>query len=194
MDCMSFISSLAKSLAWPVTTLMILYHGKDDILKFLKSIKSLKYDKFELEIEILANDLAEEARAFAEDEQAQPKSDQYQDFDTGNAFETLIKTYSTLEQELKDTLAKKMDSQDIDLKSVTSINGRTVNSKNIPIPTVLSALTKGKIIDEEFVKIFKDIRSLRNIVVHDAKYHISDEAAKKVILSSISLINILKKA
>lgn len=193
MDGFSLISSLVKSLAWPVATLLILCHGKDDIINFVKSIKTLNLDKLGLKIDMLATDLAVNTEAFAEKEHVIPEPEQYEAIDNGNTFSTLILTYSELERALKATLLRKVEDGTIDSSSLTTINGKSVGSKNMPIQLVVRSLVKAGLIDEEFQKIFNKLRSLRNLVVHEAKLDISDESAKKLILSSISLINILKK-
>jgi len=193
MDGFSLTSSLFKSLAWPITTLLILYFGKDDIINFVKSIKTLNFDKIGLKIDILADDLAENTETLAKEENVVPQPEQYEALDTGNLFTTLISTYSNLEKELKATLSRKIDDGTIDSLSLTTINGKTVASKNIPIHLVLRSLVRAGLIDEEFQQVFNDLRTLRNIVVHEAKFDISDESAKKLISSSVSLTNILKK-
>ena len=42
---------MIKSLAWPVLLASFLYYGRYDLFKLIRTIKSIKYDKFEIMFE-----------------------------------------------------------------------------------------------------------------------------------------------
>jgi hypothetical protein len=48
MDFFTSISKIVDSIAWPVVVFLILYRGRDDILKLVRTLKSIKVsDQFE---------------------------------------------------------------------------------------------------------------------------------------------------
>lgn len=42
MDWLTFISKMTSSLAWPIVVLLVLFYGKDDFMRLLRVLKSIK--------------------------------------------------------------------------------------------------------------------------------------------------------
>ncbi|WP_210486860.1 hypothetical protein [Pantoea ananatis] len=186
MDFLTFFSSIIKSLAWPSVVIFILYFGRNDILKLVRDLKSLKYDKFELLFEQRVEEAASQADVIA-DENPDILDEDYQEFSFLSPFEAVMKSYNKLFEASYLAFDKLSESGKISNNTSTSLRRR---------PTSLSHIAKvfrdyDLIGDDELI-LFSELQSVRNMAAHRTDLKITNESAKSYVKSVFTLINKIK--
>lgn len=187
MDFLTFLSSVVNSLAWPVLLAGILYYGRNDIFKLIRTIKSIKYDKFEMMFEEKAAEAAGEAENISGSEK--DNSERYKDFVFLSPYETVMKSYMKLEEALFNAVKRKADDGTIVLSSL----GNVTRLKAMNGSILMHQLNKAGLVDVDLVSLHENLRSLRNMAAHKHNFVISQDAAKNFADSSITLIDKLEE-
>ncbi|MBW1251939.1 hypothetical protein [Pantoea allii] len=186
MDSLTFLSSIIKSLAWPSVVIFILYFGRNDILKLVRDLKSLKYDKFELLFEQRVEEAASQADVIAEENPEIPNED-YQEFSFLSPFEAVMKSYNKLFEASYLAFDRLSDSGRIPNNISTSLRRR---------PAYLSRIAKtfrdSDLIGEDEFILFHELQSVRNMAAHRTDLKITHESAKSYVKSVFTLINKIK--
>ncbi|HEK2896159.1 hypothetical protein [Proteus terrae] len=187
MDFFTFVSSVIESLAWPMLVGCVLYYGRTDIFRLIKTIKSIKYDKFEMMFEEKAAQAASEAESISG--KATDNSEQYKDFVFLSPYETVMKSFMRLEEALQEVLKRKINDGTI----VISDNSKFPRPNSINRMHIMRILSTSDLVDSELVELYDNLRSLRNLAAHSSNFVITQEAAKNFADSSIILINKLNE-
>ncbi|HAS0909950.1 MULTISPECIES: hypothetical protein [Enterobacter cloacae complex] len=187
MDFLTFLSSVIKSLAWPVLLASVLYYGRNDLFKLIRTIKSIKYDKFEMMFEEQAAEAAGEAENISGKEK--DNSERYKDFVFLSPYETVMKSYLKLEDSLRNAVKRKVDDGTIELPPHTNDRRFEVMSGN----QFMRLLYKAGLVDVDFAALHDSLRNLRNMAAHKHNFEISQDAAKNFADSSIALIDKLEE-
>ncbi|MBW8245329.1 hypothetical protein [Enterobacter mori] len=187
MDFLTFLSSVIKSLAWPVLLASVLYYGRNDLFKLIRTIKSIKYDKFEMMFEEQAAEAAGEAENISGKEK--DNSERYKDFVFLSPYETVMKSYMKLEDSLRNAVRRKVDDGTIELPSHSNVSRLEAMHGTI----LMRLLYKAGLVDVDFGALHENLRKLRNMAAHKHNLEISQEAAKNFADSSIALIDKLEE-
>ncbi|ANI83436.1 hypothetical protein [Kosakonia oryzae] len=187
MDFLTFLSSVIKSLAWPVLLASVLYYGRNDLFKLIRTIKSIKYDKFEMMFEEQAAEAAGEAENISGKEK--DNSERYKDFVFLSPYETVMKSYMKLEDSLRNAVRRKVDDGTIELPS----HSHLIRLETMHGATLMRLLYKTGLVDVDFAALHDNLRNLRNMAAHKHNFEISQDAAKNFADSTIALIDKLEE-
>ncbi|ELO5035064.1 hypothetical protein LAW65_00535 [Escherichia coli] len=188
MDGLTFLASITQSLAWPLIVGAVLYYGRDDIVKIIKTLKSIKYNDFEM---LFEKKIAQTAEV-AENKVGANASytGKYDEFAFLNARQTIKISFDKLEAALRNALSTKISNNLI--KDTNVLNARGRLQDNLPVEIILSVLNKHGFIDDSFQDVFNKLRSLKDAIANWSEFEITNEAAKNYADSAIILIDKLK--
>lgn len=187
MDFFTFVASVIESLAWPVLLGCILFYGRNDIFKLIRTIKSIKYDKFEMMFEEKAALAASEAENISG--KTTDNSEQYKDFIFLSPYETVMKSFMKLDDALQGTLKRKINDGTI----VIPDNSKYSRPNSMSGMHIMRLLSTSDLVDSELVELHDNLRSLRNLAAHSHNFIISQEAARNFANSTITLIDKLNE-
>ncbi|WP_272848441.1 hypothetical protein [Pantoea ananatis] len=185
MDLLTFFSSIIKSLAWPSVVIFILYFGRNDILKLVRDLKSLKYDKLELLFEQRVEEAASQADVIADENQEIFDKD-YQEFSFLSPFEAVMKSYNKLFEASYLAFESLSESGEISNNTLNSLRKRPTLSNMAKI------FRSHNLIGDDELLLFSELQSVRNMAAHRTDLKITNESAKSYVKSVLTLINKIK--
>ena len=157
---MEFISKLVESLAWPLVLILIAFKFKDSFSSLLESLSKLKSGDFELEFEKSATEIEEVSEDVfgPETDNFEPTINKLESSPRTVIIEYWIKVISTAKN-LRDTQYK-----DVPLKNDSPLE-------------INRFLDNSHILNSKGMKIFHELRKIRNIATHEPDSAISIDQA-----------------
>jgi len=181
MDWLTFISKLVEALAWPTSILITIWLFRRQIVQVLPQLRKVKYKDFEAEFGEAVRKLKAKAIPML-----QPV----------NAEEVLPESSAKLERlvEISPSAAVQEAWKEIESAAKALID-RLGYKLDYGIPTpyrlIERILEKTEIIEQRKLKIFNELRRLRNKVAHAEEYEVTPEQALDYIQLARSLKNFL---
>lgn len=185
MDWLTFISSLVGSLAWPIVVLTGLYMFRRSIRDLVPSIRRLKYKEFEADF---GREL-EEVKKITSDISDIKK---LPDYSSDGKFQKLLtvasvapnaavlEAFREVEFAARNRLEKENSTPDMSSAAPYRLIQRILEAKGI--------------LDRKGIKVFDELRTLRNKVAHAGEYEISPAQATEYVEISWTIIEALNKA
>lgn len=177
MDSLTFISELVDALAWPATVLVIVWLLRGPLTQLIPEVRKLKYRDFEAEFGREVEDLRERmVNAIPPSKTAPEKTESFERLEelariAPNA--AVLEAWKEVEAAARRLLAA---------------HGLEVDSTGAtPYLRIEQMLQRGEYVEESRVKIFKDLRRLRNKVAHATGYEISHVQAQEYIELALAL-------
>jgi hypothetical protein len=161
MDILTFVSEMAKALAWPVTVLLILLLIRRPLLEYIPFVRRLRYGDLELDFEREVVQLSAKAsRALPSSEGARPRLTQ-----TAYISPRAAVLEAWLELEAVAMEASKR-------------HGLALTSREMRSPLELGqALEKAGVLSGEKLEIYHRLRNLRNAAAHATHFAFDPEVA-----------------
>lgn len=185
MDFLTFLSSIIGSLAWPAIVIIILYYGRNDIIKLIRDLKSLKYDKLELLFEQKVEDAALQAEVIAENEN-EDIDNKYGEFSFLSPYEAVMKSFILLNESSYKALKRLIEEG-----RITSTDFSKYDNKKHPVVptwTLLSTLRDNSLLNDDEINLFKELMAVRNMAAHKSDLNITNNTAKSYVNSVLTLI------
>lgn len=168
MDGLTFTSKLIESLAWPVTTVLLVALLRKPIIELVPLMKKLKYKELELEFSQEVSELKAEADASL----IIPKSSESTQGEDSNRILSLV-SFSTRTAIMEAWI--EVETAAIEIAS--SFWTQPPNEVFINMPKLGEYLLKCKIFDKKQLHIFNTLRQLRNKSAHEEELNISENVA-----------------
>ena len=172
MDTATLIVELVKALAWPVAVIVLLIMLRKPLIEFLPHARKLKYKNFEIELSEQVRELEKRA---ARELPAQPAAAAA----PAGSLEGLHKltqvspAAAVMEawREVEGGAARLIAEHDIRLETDT----------HTPFRRIQQTLSEHKLVDRSKLRLFSDLRQLRNKVAHARDYEISPQQAARYV-------------
>ncbi|MFD1956369.1 hypothetical protein ACFSL6_19840 [Paenibacillus thailandensis] len=178
MDWLTFVSEIVKTLAWPVSVLMIIILLKKPLTELIPSITKLKYKEFELDFDMEleeAEKIAEEARlpkttdminnqVMRVNSNAVERLSYIKDVNLRSSRDGIIDSWLLVEEALR-KLAEKNEFRSI----------------NMPPMKILRDLSDNKVITHELFEICDRLYRIRNEAVHNRTFKVSPNKSNEYI-------------
>ncbi len=183
MDTLTFIASLVDSLVWPATLLLGLLILREPLARLLPEIRRFRFRDLEADF----GDAVDSIRAEASD--ALPTAAAGAGDETTRRLEELaavapnaavMGAWDSVEEAAKDLIARSGRRPDYDIDT--------------PYALIERLLADGKLVDRARIKVFSDLRRLRNKVVHAPNYQVSPEKAAEYVMLASALRTVLERA
>lgn len=183
MDWLTFFSNIISSLfnllsklAWPSVVLLTLYFGKEKIYKLLTSLRSIKYDKLQVDFEVEAVEVLvktqEELPVTHDDKYEQLRST----LKSVHALPALMTAWNRIESAVEAAYIR------------SGINEKL--RSNMPTFYMQSLMHSGYINKEQF-SIFNSLRDLRNRAAHSDFFDLPPTSLENYVDSAVNLISFL---
>ena len=158
---------LVEILAWPVTSLILIFAMRKPITGLIPQISKFKYKELEMEFEKDLNDLSQRSQETKLNNETE--IDQEEDY-----YLQKVKDISPRAAILESWLG---------LESTAISSAKHFNlisdGKRQTLSQILKLFEKEDILTSENVEIINDLRMLRNKATHETNFHISEEEATK---------------
>lgn len=167
MDCLTFIASIIKSLAWPVVVAISVLVFKGEIVKIAPKLRRIKAGPVEAEFERDVEQLKLAARTSGDSIAAQEVDTASKDFLIQLARlhprSAILESWIRVEAAARMVLKRKVPS--------------AVKSSYIPAARLAEPLAQANIITEGQVALYHELRRLRNDVAHAVDFEPSKSSA-----------------
>lgn len=183
MDGLTFTSEVVKSLAWPVSVILLVFLLRKPILELVPLIKKLKYKELELEFSQQVMDLKVEARSAFNPEvpgvTTKPVKSKALELVSISTRSAIIEAWIELE-----TVAMEVA---MSFWSESHVKGAK------SIPRLGEYLFKCKVIDEKQLNVFNGLRKLRNKAAHTERLYLNENNTKSFIAMASELSSHISK-
>jgi len=186
MDILTFLSKVMEAIAWPVAAVIILAMLRKDLPAIARSLRRFKYKDIELEFRAAAEAIAEEVK-----EAVPPLNPDVRiSGSTRDALKNRLEAISELAPRAAILEAwLQVESAAADVLRVKGLD----SLKAYPGPLRLrEGLYKGGVLNKQQVKIFEQLRTLRNEAVHVPDAEFTKSAVASYIDSAISMASHLE--
>jgi hypothetical protein len=174
MDWLTFSVELTKALIWPLFVVVILIVMRKPLSELIPYLKKLKLGELEAEFEKTVRqikDSMDEEIMLENGEKASPLSPA----EVKRMFKlaeiapnaAVLEAWKKLELEAKQLIARRGYELDYDIST--------------PYLLIEGILEKARLIELKKVKVFRELRSLRNRIAHAADFEISINQAKEYV-------------
>ena len=184
MDTLTFITELIESVAWPITTIILVVLLRKPIVNLLPLMKKLRYKEFELEFSQQVSELKAKADIILKEE----SESENQDTQASDHLINLV-SYSPRAAIMESWIELETAAVDV----VSSI----WNQPNKEIFRNMSNLGKylyqNKIFDDIQLSIFNQLRQLRNKSAHAEELNLNEADAKVYVQMAINLTKHLRR-
>jgi uncharacterized protein YutE (UPF0331/DUF86 family) len=157
LNAFEFISSLIKSLAWPIVVLTIVILLRQPIIRILSSLNKVTFNNFEMDFEQKLNEiessLEDKQHTFNLDEETNKQEEQIKQVAEVSPNASITMAWSMVEKEIQSTIQRLAISSDYHLNNSAF--------KNIAL------LKQEEILDPETFNTLNELRYLRNRVTHN---------------------------
>jgi hypothetical protein len=172
MDVQTLLSELVKSLAWPVTTIILVFLLRKPIIDLIPLLRRLKYKEFELEFSEEVTQLKAEAEAIAREKgEAAPSitanSNQLLDLVSFSTRAAIMEAWLEVETEAVATASSFWEG---------ASNGNFQN-----MPKLGEYLLECNAIDEKQLAVFNKLRQLRNKAAHAQELDLNENDARSYV-------------
>jgi hypothetical protein len=168
MDALTFISKLIDSLAWPVTVVIALVLLRRPLAELLPQMRKLKYKDFEAEFGEDVKQLEEEAKQVlpAEVVESARAGDPIEQLIEVSPSAAVLEAWRGVEAAAKRLLERKGHKLDYEVAAPYKLIERVLDTAAI---------------DRRKLKIFADLRRLRNKVAHADEYEVAPARARDYV-------------
>ncbi|MCH2206766.1 MAG: hypothetical protein MK132_12960 [Lentisphaerales bacterium] len=184
MDILTFISNIVSAVIWPLITLILVKQFNDPLAELILRISKIKHKDTVLDFDKKMDELKVEAQAEGLASSVQKK-------------ESLVEK----ERELN-TVASIAPSAAI-METWTEVEGAVIKlvlSKGIcyeadgaaPYLALQNLLLHHRLLENKKIKIYSDLRKLRNKVAHAADYEVNEDQAAEYISIAMNLVEIIE--
>ncbi len=172
MNILNFILELIKTIAWPITILIIVILLKKPIAELIPFFKRLKYKDLELEFE---RELVEIRQDIEETKKERPERIKEGDEE--------LSSYLKYTAEVSPRGALIDAWLGLEMSALSSARMCDLIPKDItpPFHNVISALKKARIIGEKDLEIIGKLRGLRNKAVHNPDLRLTQKEVEEFI-------------
>jgi len=180
MDWLKFISEFVDAVAWPTVIIVIVFIFRDSVRELFPNLKRLKYKDFEAEFgkELSALKSITPLEIAAENEGGGELTEQrilLTSLSTFSPNQAVLVAWKEIERSAKELI----DRHDIKVEYDVSTPYRLIQR-------VLKA--KG-LLDAQKIRVFNELRKLRNKVAHAEDYEITTLQAQDYINLALSIIS-----
>ncbi|MEY4999952.1 MAG: hypothetical protein RIS00_1996 [Pseudomonadota bacterium] len=182
MDWLTFISSLVGSLAWPLVVLLGLYVFRRAISDLVPSISRLKYKDLEAEfgreleaVKKITTDIGEVKKL--PDHTSAGKLNKLLTVASVAPNAAVLEAFREVEFAARSRLEKEDASPDLSTAAPYRLIQRMLEAKGI--------------LDSKGIKVFNELRTLRNKVAHAGEYEVSHEQAAEYVEISWTIVEAL---
>ncbi len=184
MDALTFVASLVDSLVWPVTLLLALLILRKPLARLLPEMRRFRFRDLEADFGDAVDSIRAEASdalptaavAGAGDETAR-RLDELAGVAPNAA---VMGAWDSVEEAAKDLIARSGRQPDYDIAT--------------PYALIERLLAEDQLVDRARIKVFSDLRRLRNKVVHAPNYQVSPERAAEYVMLASALRSVLERA
>ena len=182
MDLLTFLSELIKSLAWPVTAIVLVILLRKSIIELIPLLKRLKYKELELEFSQEVTELKAEAEAIAK-EKGEPSpsesSDQLLDLVSFSARAAIMEAWIEVESAAVTT--------------ASSFWGVSSSGAFRNMPKLGEYLLQCNVIDQKQLSVFNKLRQLRNKAAHTQDLDLNENDARSYVQLASDLAKHIRK-
>ncbi|WP_210093610.1 hypothetical protein [Ruegeria sp. HKCCSP346] len=179
MTWLEFFSSIASSLAWPTVAIVALVLFKEQLVEAIPRLQRIKYKELEAEFdrglekiehEIKGSDLGD----IQDEEVAQDFEQNLLQISEISPNAAIVEAFRQIEQSSK---------------ALIKARGTRVDYKvAAPYRLIEKLLDSSGVLNKREIKIFRDLRLLRNKITHGETYFATPEQAKEYIALASALI------
>ena len=184
MDALTFISKLLEHLVWPTLIVVLVLILRKQIVELIPLLKKLEYGKFKAEFAQGVDELKEESQQELE---ATSTKDTSLEMDK----EHLISLAAVSPTSAVLSAWKEVEKSAV--KLILSHRPDMTFESGAPYKLIQNCLHKGDMIDRKKVKIFNDLRNLRNKVAHAPGYELDQLRVLDYIDIAMDLKSYLKQ-
>jgi hypothetical protein len=171
MDCLTFIASITKSLAWPVAAVVLVLLLKDEIVKVAPFVRRLKAGPVEAEFEREVKELKRATPAPVE-----PAAVRAEDTASKNFL------YQLAELHPRSAILESWVRVEAAARAVLSSKVPTVQKSGyLPAARLAEPLVQAELITQGQVTLYHELRRLRNEVAHAVGFEPTQESARSYI-------------
>jgi len=182
MDSLTFTTEMIKILVWPLIVIIIVLLLKKQIIDLITNLKHLKYKDLELEftrgLQKVNQDIdnvglpKDKSIGYLNDKIIELKN-----IAKKSTLEAIVESWILIENKLRELAYTKLE------KTPNKYSG----------VMQLDSLVKQNVIPKEIYSIFKELRIIRNKIVHEGAYNMSISQAESYIDTSFRFLSYLKK-
>lgn len=181
MDSLTFITEMIKILVWPLIVIIIVLLLRKQIIDLITNLKHLKYKDLELEftrgLQKVNQDidkvslLKNKSIGYLNDKIMELKN-----IAKKSTLEAILETWILIENRLREVAYIKLEKTSNKYSSVMQ----------------LESLVEKNVIPKDIYSIFKELRIIRNKIVHEGAYNMSISQAEAYIDTSFRFLSYLK--
>lgn len=183
MDLYTFISKVISSISWPLVLVLLIVLLRKEIRSLIPSLRSVKYKKFEIAFDQKTKELEKHAK---EIDLKQSDNELLPSLSANDTIAELIKVsprlavieaFTWLESAVRDAVIRHNIGKD----------------QFYGVRNGFRELVKQKIIPEKYMKLFTDLRVLRNELSHNIEAEISANASRIYAEKAFALTELVRK-
>lgn len=178
MDVLTFLSEITRSLAWPLTAVVLVFVLRRPIVELIPLLRRLKYKELELEFSQQVSELKAEAEAISgeqeeEQERVSPRSNRILNLASFSARAAIMEAWLEVESAA--------------IAVASSFWNQPPSDTFKNYPKLGEYLLQCKVINEKQLDIFNKLRQLRNKAVHAEELELSEKDAKSYVQLALDL-------
>ncbi|OOE57993.1 hypothetical protein [Salinivibrio kushneri] len=189
MDALTFLSEIIRSLAWPVTVVVLVFVLRRPIVELIPLLRRLKYKELELEFSQQVSELKAEAEAISEAEAGEHEEKEERASPSSSRILNLV-SFSSRAAIMEAWL--EVESAAIAVASSFWNQPPSDTLKNYP--KLGEYLLQCKVINEKQLDIFNKLRRLRNKAVHAEELELSEKDARAYVQLALDLAEHIRNA
>lgn len=177
MDILTFIAKMAEALAWPLVALVIFHAVREPLAALLPNVRKLRFQRIEAEFGEQMSEIEKKVAALPEDVQPAPMPESEES-----------KLISLAEIAPKAAVIEAWRAVDRSAKRLIEQRGHKLDYDTPqPFSLIERVLDRGGILESPQIKIFRDLRQLRNKVAHAEEFTISNRQAVEYVRVAMTL-------
>jgi len=177
MDGFTFTSEIIKAIAWPLTTISLVWLLRKPIIELVPLMKKLKYK--ELELEFSQEVLALKAEAVPTIDQPQEEGSE----------PTISKALELVALSTRAAIMEAwIEVETAAVEVASSFWNQSSSGAIRNFPRLGEYLHQCKVFDDKQLRIFRRLRQLRNKAAHAEELHLSEEDAMSFIIMASTLV------
>jgi len=183
MDGYTFTTEIVKALAWPISTIVLVFLLRKPIIELVPLMKKLKYKELELEfsqeIKTLKSEVTESSNFGAATVTVSEPTN-------SKALELI--SFSTRAAIMEAWIEVEVAATEV----ASSFWGESPSETMRSLPRLGEYLHQCKVIDDKQLSTFHKLRQLRNKVAHAQAINLNEEDAKSFVIMAESLASHIK--
>lgn len=184
MDVLTLVSELGKSLAWPVTTIVLVFLLRKPLIELVPLLKRLKYKEFELEFSQEVSELKAEVEAMAKEKGEDSPS-------VSADSERLLSLVSFSSRAA--IMEAWLEVESAAVTTASSLWGQSPSDTFRDMPKLGEYLMQCKVIDQKQLAVFHKLRELRNKAARAQELNLSANDAMSYVQLASDLAKHIRK-